>query len=138
MTNVAAAIGLAQLERVTETLRRKREIADLYKRELNGVDGVVLQGEAPWALNVYWMFSILVAPEKRDRLRHYLDQQGVETRPFFYPAHTMPVYAEYNSQKFPVAQEIAVRGINLPSGPTLTDNEIKHVCTGVKRFLMKK
>jgi perosamine synthetase len=138
MTNIAAAIGLAQLERVTKTLKRKREIANLYERELNGVDGVVLQGEAPWALSVYWMFSILVAPEKRDRLRHYLSQRGVETRPFFHPAHMMPIYAEYNNQQFPVAQEIAARGINLPSGPTLTDVEVKHVCNAVKRFLREE
>ena len=135
MTNVAAAIGLAQLERVTETLRRKREIANMYKRELNGVDGVVLQGEAPWALNVYWMFSILVAPEKRERLCDYLSQHGVETRPFFHPAHKMPVYAEYHKQEFPVAEKLAASGINLPSGPALTDDEIKYVCSVVKRFL---
>jgi perosamine synthetase len=135
MTNIAAAIGLAQLERVAETIRRKREIAHLYKSQLDAVEGVVLQGEAPWALNVYWMFSILVPPEKRERLRDYLRQQGVETRPFFHPAHTMPIYAEYRHQQFPVAQEIASRGINLPSGPTLIDDEIKYVCGAVKRFL---
>jgi perosamine synthetase len=135
MTNIAAAIGLAQLERVAETIRRKREIAHLYKSELNAAEGVVLQGEAPWALNVYWMFSILVQPDKREPLREYLRQQGVETRPFFHPAHTMPIYARYRDQKFPVAEEIASRGINLPSGPTLIDDEIKYVCRAVKRFL---
>jgi perosamine synthetase len=135
MTNIAAAIGLAQLGRVNDTLKRKREIADFYRSRLEPVQGVVLQSEAPWARNIYWMFSILVPPAKRDRLCDYLSQHGVETRPFFYPAHRMPVYAEYEKQEFPIAQKLAASGINLPSGPTLTDDEIDYVCTLVKKFL---
>ena len=137
MTNIAAAIGLAQLKRVDETLKRKREIADQYKDRLASVRGVVLQSEPSWARNVYWMFSILVPAEKRKRLCDYLDRHGVETRPFFYPAHKMPVYTEYHKQEFPVAQMLATRGINLPSGPTVTDDEIHYVCSVVKRFLSK-
>jgi perosamine synthetase len=137
MTNISAAIGLAQLERVSETIRRKREIGNLYKSKLSAVEDLVLQPEAPWALSVYWMASVLVPPEKRNGLRDYLNDRGVETRPFFYPAHAMPVYAEYNHEKFPIAENIAARGINLPSGPTLADHEIEYVCDLIRRFLAK-
>jgi len=135
MSNVAAAIGLAQLDRVDETLANKKRIADLYRRELGSMDGVVIQAEKPWALNVYWMFSILVSPMQREPLRQFLAQRMIETRPFFSPVHTMPMYSEHRSRKLPVAQDISERGINLPSGPTLTNDEVGHVCDLVKQYL---
>jgi len=138
MSNVAAAIGLAQLERVNETLARKRTIAEVYIGELGSVDGVVLQAEAPWARNVYWMFSILVSQKQREPLRLYLAQEMVETRPFFSPVHMMPMYSEHENRNLPVAQDLAVRGINLPSGPTLTDAEVRRVCHLVRQYLTRR
>jgi perosamine synthetase len=137
MTNICAAIGLAQLERVSETIARKRDIARLYKTKLEHTSGLVAQGEETWAFNVYWMFSILVSPEKRDALRRHLEDRGVETRPFFYPAHMMPIYGDYGHQRFPVAERISASGINLPSAPTLTDDEIERICGDISSFLGK-
>ena len=137
MTNICAAIGLAQLERVSETIARKRDIARLYKTKLEHTRGLVTQGEESWAFSVYWMFSILVSPEKRDLLRRYLEDRAVETRPFFYPAHMMPIYLNYNTQGFPVAERISASGINLPSAPTLANDEIERVCDDINGFLGK-
>src|SRR5688500_13420755 len=86
MTNIAAAIGCAQLERIDETIDAKRRLAHLYRRLLEPVDGVTIQADAAWATPVYWMNCILVAPELRDPLMAHLASEGVETRPFFYPA----------------------------------------------------
>lgn len=133
MTNVAAAIGVAQLERVDEVLARKRHIAALYRGRLEGVAGVTLQREAEWASAVWWMVSILVDPDVRDALMQFMSENGVETRPFFYPAHQLPMYA--NKGSYPVAEKLGASGINLPSFPELTEAEVDLVCGLVARFM---
>ena len=129
MTNVAAAIGCAQLERVEETLRAKREIAAWYRERLHDVRGVELQREADWATPVHWMNSILVDPAIRDDLIAALASKGIETRPFFYPAHTLPMYATGGS--FPVAERLGASGINLPSWPGLSEGQVDEVSAAV-------
>jgi perosamine synthetase len=136
MTNLAAAIGVAQLERVDEVLATKRRIAERYMANLADVEGVTLPPEMPWARNVFWMVSILVDPAHRDPLMAYLKDNGVETRPFFYPAHTMPMYAA--GQSFPVAERLGASGINLPSFPELTDGEIDMTCELVTAYLTQQ
>jgi perosamine synthetase len=136
LTNVAAAIGCAQLERIDETLAAKARLASLYRRELGQIDGVRLQDDAPWAKPVYWMNCILVDPVMRDPLREFLAQQGVETRPFFYPAHTQPMYE--TEQRYPVAERLGAAGINLPSHPTLRDDEVAHICSAIRDFMQSR
>jgi perosamine synthetase len=90
----------------------------------------------PWAQNVYWMYSVLVTDEfglTRDELRTQLRQAGIETRPFFYPVHTLPMYN--TGQSLPVAEELSRRGINLPSGATLTPEQIDYVCDTVEGLI---
>jgi perosamine synthetase len=133
MTNICAALGLAQLEQASEFLRRKREIATLYRAELDGAD-VEFQGEQEHAIHSYWMCSVLVKDSmKRDPLREYLGERGVETRPVFYPAHTMPMYAA-RFQRHPIAEDIGWRGINLPSWPGLSDDQVRYVCDAIREF----
>jgi len=136
MTNIAAAIGCAQLERISSTISRKREIAKRYEAALSGLPGIVMQTEMPWATNVYWMVSILVANGLRDALMQHLQDNGVETRPFFYPAHTLPMYRSEGS--FPVSERIAASGINLPSFPDLTDEQVDSICRLVEDFAMHR
>jgi perosamine synthetase len=133
MTNIAAAIGCAQLERVEETLAAKRTLAGWYRANLDGVEGVTLQTEAPWATSVYWMNSILVRPERRDPLRDELAAQGIETRPFFFPAHVMPMYS--SGARFPVAERLGASGINLPSYADLEEAQVVEICAAVRRFV---
>ncbi len=133
MTNLAAAIGVAQLERVDEVIEAKRRIAARYCANLADVEGVTLPPEMPWARSVYWMVSILVEPSLRDPLMAHLKVLGIETRPFFYPAHTLPMYE--TEERFPVAERLGASGINLPSFPDLTDAEIDEVCAGVREFM---
>jgi perosamine synthetase len=133
MTNIAAAIGCAQLERIDETLDAKRRLAELYRRYLHGVDGVTLQADATWARPVYWMNCILVASTVRDPLMAFLAAEGVETRPFFHPAHTLPMYE--TSQRYPVAERLAASGINLPSYPTLREEEVAGICALIRDFM---
>lgn len=132
MTNIAAAIGVAQLERVRDVLDRKRHIAERYASNLASVESVTLQHQPDWAENVWWMVSVLVEPARRDDFMAFLKEEGVDTRPFFHPAHTMPMYPSERS--FPVAEYLGSAGVNLPSYPGLADEEIDFVCEAIRRF----
>lgn len=132
MTNVAAAIGLAQLEQVDSFLDKKRKIAMEYIRQLSPI--VDYHKEKTGTYHSYWMFSILAGSSgQRDVIREHLKKRQIETRPTFYPIHMMPCYSEY-FRSYPVAENIGVRGINLPSWPGMTDEQVNRVCDGVKSF----
>ena len=133
MTNICAALGVAQLEGVEAILERKRRIAELYLRELSGL-GLTLHCESEGSRHSYWMCSMLVAdPSARDPMRTHLANAGIETRPVFYPVHTMPMYAE-RFQSLPVAESIGWRGINLPSWPGLSDDQVRFICAHIRDF----
>lgn len=139
MTNIQAAIGLAQLERIDTILVRKREIAQLYHEYLKDCEGVILQPEAAWAKNVYWMYSILITNTSlldRGSLMRRLRKRGVDSRPFFIPMHKLPPFREEDGD-YPIAEELSKRGINLPSYPTLTNHEIEYICKMIKELTMK-
>jgi perosamine synthetase len=129
MTNVQAAIGLAQLERIEELIAIRRRSAACYQQRLAGVTGLTLPPEASWAENVYWMYSVIIEDEfglTRDEVRTEMEARGIETRPFFHPIHALPMYN--TGQSLPVAENLARRGLNLPSGATLTPEQIDRVC----------
>jgi perosamine synthetase len=132
MTNVCGAIGLAQLERVDSLVARKRDLAARYRHALSGLP-LTMHGESEQGVHSYWMVSILVEHARhRDPLRDFLAAKGVETRPLFYPAHTMPMYA--SAQGHPVAEDLASRGINLPSWPALSDADVRYIAGCMKRY----
>ena len=87
-------------------------------------------------VNSYWMCSMLVEePEKRDMLRNHLDEKGIETRPFFHPIHTMPMYKR-EGENFSVAENLASRGINLPSYPGLKEQELEYIIASINDFFL--
>ena len=133
ITNLQAALGVAQLKKIDNLINKKRQIAHEYNRLLKEVSNVTLPPEMPWAKSVYWLYSVLVNKTIRDKLIESLDNQGVESRPFFYPSHVMPPHKTNSS--FPVAEELSARGINLPSGTMLTQNQIEEVATALKQII---
>jgi perosamine synthetase len=135
MTNICAAIGCAQFEQLSDVLERKRQLAIRYKELLKGLP-LRVHGESNRSTHSYWMVSILLnSPADRDRLRSHLKHAGIETRPVFYPIHTMSMYAaEADGQDFPVAVDLAARGINLPSYPDLNDNDIAVISASIRRY----
>jgi len=129
MTNIQAAIGLAQFEKIDDLLAIRRRNAAHYNRRLAQVPGLSLPPEKEWAENVYWMYSVILDEafgSSRDDLRHTLREAGIDSRPFFYPVHTLPMYN--SGQSLPVAEDLGQRGINLPSGATLTADQIDFIC----------
>lgn len=134
MTNICAALGVAQLERVEEFVTRKRQIARKYIDNLRDSD-LEFHEESAEAFHSYWMFSILVAdPAQRDPLRQFLAKRGIETRPVFNPVHTMPMYSE-RFQRLRVAEDLGWRGINLPSWPGLSDAQVDYISECVRQGL---
>ncbi|MCP4971777.1 MAG: DegT/DnrJ/EryC1/StrS family aminotransferase [Arcobacter sp.] len=133
MTNMAAAIGLAQLERADIILKKKRDIANLYKNELAGLP-IKFQEEYDNVEHSYWMFNILVENSTvRKKLREYLKNKLIETRPTFYPVHTMSMYSS-QKQSLPISEDIGLRGITLPSYPDLSMDEINYICINIRAF----
>jgi perosamine synthetase len=136
MTNICAAVGLAQLERADELIEKKIQIADWYNQYLAD-SPFVRHNTVGNVRHSYWMYSVLVPEvQQRDGIREYLKQDSIETRPTFYPVHTMPMYSG-KYEKHPVAENIGWRGINLPSWPDLTEDQVRYVCNILKEAIRK-
>lgn len=130
MTNIAAGIGLAQLERIEQHVRRRKEIAALYAQALAPLsDMVVAPSQAVWANHAFWSYTILLrnGPKcGRDGLMELLAMDGIETRPVFYPIHAMPPYRK-KDERHPVAESLSERGISLPMHGMLTDEQVRYI-----------
>jgi len=133
MTNICAAIGLAQLEQADEIIAKKRQIAKWYDEYLANLP-IETSKENKNIFHSYWMYTILVKNVAiRERLREYLKEKGVETRPTFPPVHSMPMYYQEN-REFIYAENISSRGINLPSYPELERKDIEFICKFISNF----
>jgi perosamine synthetase len=127
MTNICAAIGLAQLEQIDGFLKRKRDIAKFYEQNIINPK-IDFHYEKSGVTHSYWMCSILTPNSNlREELRENLALEGIETRPLFYPVHTMPMYSQ-KYLKIPVAESLGWRGINLPSYPGLSNEDLGLIC----------
>lgn len=135
MTNIQAALGLAQLERIEDLIKQKKGVFELYKDCLN-IEGIVLNQQKEWAKNVYWMVCILVNDSvgvSRDELMKRLRERGIDTRPFFYPMTELPMYG--GKPINPVAKDISKRGINLPSSSNLSREDVSYIYQGIKEAI---
>jgi perosamine synthetase len=135
LTNVACAILCAQLERCEMFMQRRRRLYEMYAEHLANVPGITMQPVAEWARISPWLFPITIDSAKfgrsRDEIVSALDDRGVETRPFFIPLHTLPPYREPHhrgNQRFDVTEDIAARGLNLPTHTGLSDGDVAFVC----------
>ncbi len=136
MTNIQAAIGLAQAEKIEAKVTRKCWIGQTYNELLAGHPDLTLPYEASWAKNVYWMYGILIGGgfgASRDDLMRKLKEKGVDTRAFFYPMHLQPVYqcadprCPDTSGEYTVSSDLGKRGLYLPSSLGLTRSQIEEV-----------
>lgn len=129
MTNIAAAIGLAQLEDIDQHLSKRRQIYEWYNHHLRQAGAAVeLPVEMPWAHHSFWMYTVLLRKEitlTGEQVRQGLAERGVDTRPVFYPMHTMPPFFE--EERYPVAEQLAARGMNLPTHGKLTEEDVQYI-----------
>ena len=133
MTNIEAAIGLAQMERLADIAARKATIAQAYRTLLADLP-VTFQRLDAGTQSSHWLVSLLLPPgADRAAVMTQMSNSGIETRPVFFCAHEMPMYD--TGQRFPVAQDIAARGISLPSYPALTADDVQRVCGALTEAL---
>lgn len=142
LTALQAALGISQMERIDDIVKRKRWIGRQYAERLTRVRGLELAREQPWAKSVYWMVGLVLGEEHRmdaHALATALAEQGIETRPFFLGMHEQPALRRRNlfaGERHPVAERIASRGLYLPSGLALTEAEIARVCDAIRGALV--
>ena len=140
MTNIQAAIGLAQIESIDRFVEMRRKNATLYNAGLKDIPGITLPQEREWAKNVYWMYGILAENKlgvTRDLLMQKLKEKGIDTRTFFIPMHVQPAFLDmglFKGERYPVATELSEKGLYLPSGSGLKSEEINYVCTCIKNI----
>jgi perosamine synthetase len=141
LTNLQAALGVAQLGRMEEIVARKRATAAAYTARLAGLEQLELPPEEPWARSVYWMYGVVLRDEAgpdAQELAASLMDGGVETRPFFLGMHEQPALLErglFAGERYPVAERLARRGLYLPSGLALTEEQIERVCSALREAL---
>ncbi len=142
MSNLQAAVGLAQLERLDEFIVRKRAMGEYYTRHLSGLRGISLpRSKTNYADNIYWVYGVVLdddlpfdAPEAMRRLA----VKGIGTRPFFWPIHEQPVFLRnglYRNETYPNAERLARRGFYLPSGVALTTAQADQTIAAMETLL---
>jgi len=139
MTNIAAAIGLAQVEQVEWHMKRHLEVAAAYRDRLAGVSAVVPQAEREWARHAYWMFTVVLGTavaKGRDDVIDALRRRRIEAKPAFQPLHLTPPYRGAGpSSPLPVSERIGARGISLPTWAGLTAADVRRVSTSLLECL---
>ncbi|MDF2577459.1 MAG: Glutamine--scyllo-inositol transaminase [Chlamydiales bacterium] len=142
MTNLQAALGLAQLERLDEFVDKKRMMGSLYTELLKGIEGISLPiAETNYAKNIYWVYAIVLGEQisfDAEAMMKKMAEKQIGTRPFFWPMHEQPVFQKmglFQGETYPNAEKIARRGFYLPSGLALTNEQIYQVAEVVKEIL---
>jgi perosamine synthetase len=140
MTNVAAAILCAQLERADEIVARRRQIFASYTELLSDIPGVAFQPVAEWAEPAPWLFCVTVEESDfgrtRDELVRILAREGIETRPFFIPLHTLPPFREgarVRGDLLPTTDALARTGVSLPTYSGLTAGDLERIADAIRR-----
>lgn len=143
MTNLQAAIGVAQIERIEEFISIKRSLGEYYRHRLSYIQGVRFQVEKPYARSVYWMYSIELDESSginAQTMMNKLKDREIGTRPFFMGLHAQPVLREmglFKNEKYPNTDRAYKQGLYLPSGLTLTRPQIDTVCSAIDKIMRK-
>lgn len=145
ISNLVAAVGLAQVEKLSEYVNMRRHNHQLYKKFLKDIPGITLQPEKEKTRNVYWMNSLIIDQDKiglsRNELMDQLKQKGIETRRLFVGMHRQPSLQRYGcdcSEEYPVSDWLAKNGMYLPSGSNLSEERIKHICNTIRDISIDK
>ena len=142
ISNIQAAVGLAQLERLDEFISRKRKIGTMYTELLSGVKELQLPiKKTNYAENIYWVFAIVLNDEiniNAEEIMELLKERRIGTRPFFYPMHKQPVFKKmglFKNEKYPISERIAKQGFYIPCGLALKDDQIYVVADVLKSII---
>ena len=138
MTNIQAALGVAQLERLDEFINIKRQIGEVYNTKLKNKEFIQIPVEKmDYSMNIYWVFGIVLKESIKynaDEAMFLLGKHGIGTRPFFYPMHLQPVFKKmglFKNESYPVSERLAKKGFYIPSGLALEESDINKVCNSI-------
>ncbi len=144
MSNIQAALGVAQLEQLDKFIKKKRWIGEIYNSYLSKIEGILLPLEKTnYSKNIYWVYGIVLKKEnkmKASEVIRKMKKLGVGCRPFFYPMHQQPIFKKmglFKNQKFPVAERLYKYGFYVPSGLSLTKSKITKVCEALHKTINK-
>ena len=138
ISNLHAAIGLAQLGRLEETIKKKLRMAKLYDEHLKDLDGITIIPTDPWTRTVYWRYTILLSQKiSRDKVIEESKKGGFITRETYKPLHKHPYYSDYKNQSLPHAEHIGKHGLDIPSSVKLTDEQIVFVANELRKIIKK-
>jgi perosamine synthetase len=143
LSNLQAAVGCGQFEKLEQFIDRKREVAYLYNEKLKDLP-LQLPIEKEWAKNIYWMYSIVLEDEIKispEEIAALMLKEGIQTRPFFIGMHEQPVFKKmglFLGENYPVCEKISRRGFYLPSGQAITNDQIETVCVSLENLMQCK
>jgi len=145
MSNLQAAVGLAQLERINYFIDLKRKIGEIYSKNLSSIQHLVHLPlkKTTYAENIYWIYGLVINPQlkvKSIKFMNYLKSKNIDTRPFFFPMHNQPVFKKmglFKKIKLPVSEYLSDYGFYIPSGLGINVNEINYVSEHVLNFFRK-
>jgi perosamine synthetase len=142
LTNLQAAIGVAQVAKIETFVQKKIEIAETYRQALFSSigDKVSFPETKIGVRNSHWLSVLLLeSPQKVDPLLEFLSSKRVETRKFFSPLHLQPAFSQYvrKEDNFPISTELSSKGICLPSSTTISTSEIMKVVDLITEFLLR-
>lgn len=142
LSNLQAALGVAQLERLDQSIATKRRMGARYTELLEGMPGIQLPvASTPYAENIYWVYGLVLedaVPFDAKEAMARLGKLGIGTRPFFWPMHEQPVFRRmglFEGERHPAAERVARRGFYIPSGMALTDDQIERAAAAVKEIV---
>ncbi len=146
LTNIQAAIGVAQTENAEALVEARRNVGVRYNKQLEGVRRLILPVEKDYAKNVYWMYGVILSDDvklTKQEVMEKLKERGIDTRSFFMPMHKQPVYYNKTVENVPecegdfsVAEKIGKRGLYLPSSSNISDKDLEFVCDTLKEIIM--
>ncbi len=141
LTNLQAAVGVSQIDRMDQIIKKKRAIASYYTERFKDISALQVPAEEKWAHSVYWMYGVVLADSismNAEEFGSALRKKGIETRPFFLGMHEQPVFQSrglFLGERYPVAERLARRGLYLPSGLAITEDQMKQVADSVHEIL---
>ena len=136
MSNLQAALGFAQIQRIKELVNKKIEIFNMYKKELESIDGITLNYEQSYVKSSYWMPTIILDEKlniNRDDFIKYLNDKGIGARPFFYPVSSFPEFDSYDNK---ISKFLSKNGINLPSNFDMKYTDVELIVSKIKDFIL--
>lgn len=139
MTNLQAAVGLAQLERIDSFLNLRAQVTAIYDERLGAIEGLFLPPNAKWAKNIHWLYCIEIEEEmlgmSRGKLAEMLKEEGYETRNIFPPLHIQPAFGSGELGEFPVSERLSERVLCLPTSNAITLEHTKSVCSAIEKIV---